>query len=423
MTLTINNFIVTNTTTGNIAQIGRTTETDLQVILTQNIIMNDLNSTTQVPGTPSYISSGILYNVGHMNTSFIQIINVNQIINIDDCLYVSDAFIRFTFLGGITSNADSLIYAFANNKDTDITTINFNVIIANSNTQTIGDYFDIPIPDNIFYPNLYLVLCVLNGAWTNRTIVSGYSCSISSAGALTYCINNTKNLSDSTKSHFILVNGINTVYGTNSRISISCDDALLSSTNMYNSFKFSLSSRVYNETKINDTNVDIPVCYVEGTKILCFIDEKEQYISIENITKDMFVKTLNNGYKKVIQYIKSYIINDVLNLLNRIYVLKKEKNSNLIDDLYVTGGHSILVDKYIDNQEKETIKLMGDDNFMIQDKYRLLACLNDDFIGLNNNIRYNIYHISVGEQDIIYANGILSETFNIKWYNHIKYND
>lgn len=423
MTLTINNFTPTNTVTGNMAQAGRTSNTDLQIILTQCIIMNNLVSTTNVPGTPGTISNGPLYNIAHMCSSFINVTLLYAVESTIDTIFISDNFIRLTFLGGTTSNTDSLLYAFAPNLNTDITTLTFNVIIANSNMQIVGDYFDIQLPDSIYYPDLYIVFCVLNGAWTNRTIISGNICSITSLNALTYCIDNTKNLSDGTNSHFILVNGINTVYATFSRISIGCNDAIIGSTNDYNSLKFSICSKVYDESRVNDTNIEIPICYVEGTKILCLLDGSEQYIPIENITKEMFVKTLNNGYKQVIQVLKTFIVNEPGKLLDRIYVLQKEKNSNLIEDLFVTGGHSIMVDKYIDNQEKETIKLMGDNNFMIQDKYRLLACLNNDFIGVNNDLRYNIYHLSVGEQDIIYANGILSETFNIKWYNHVKYNN
>jgi formyltetrahydrofolate synthetase len=73
MTLTINNFTPTNTVTGNMAQAGRTSNTDLQIILTQRIIMNNLVSTTNVPGTPGTISNGPLYNIAHMCSSFINV--------------------------------------------------------------------------------------------------------------------------------------------------------------------------------------------------------------------------------------------------------------------------------------------------------------------------------------------------------------
>ena len=48
--------------------------------------------------------------------------------------------------------------------------------------------------------------------------------------------------------------------------------------------------------------------------------------------------------------------------------------------------------------------------------YRLLACISDKFDPITDEFIYEIYHLSVGDEDIIYTNGVLSETFNLEWY-------
>ena len=84
------------------------------------------------------------------------------------------------------------------------------------------------------------------------------------------------------------------------------------------------------------------------------------------------------------------------------------------NNLFLTGGHSILVEEMTAYEKIECNKIFGLPK--IQNFYRLLACISDKFEPVNDNLRYEIYHISVGKEDIIYANGILSETFNLDWY-------
>lgn len=408
MSLNINRFKVLNTTNGLMLQNGR--NSNLNVIASQNIVINNLTNGTNVPGSPYTISSGDMFNIGHIGLTYIKIINNNVIRLTENCIYVPDNYIRVIYLGGITDSTNSLLYGFANSQTQQ--NISLNVLIANTNSQTIGDYFDIELPDRTYFPNLYVVLYVLNGAWNNRTIINDNVCSITSTNCLSYCINPQYSLNDVTLSHFIFVNGTNNILGIPTRLSIGVEDQLISEVNDYSQLKLSISSKYIDESYVNDTFISIPICYVKGSKILCLIDNKEIYINIENITAGTLIKTHNNGYKKVLHCVKSFVINNVMSKINnRIY-----KTTNAFGDLLVTGGHSILVDELTEQQIIETNKIFGIRK--IQNKYRLLACISDKFVAIDNENRYDIYHITLGDEEIIYVNGILSETFDLKWYEN-----
>jgi hypothetical protein len=103
--------------------------------------------------------------------------------------------------------------------------------------------------------------------------------------------------------------------------------------------------------------------------------------------------------------------------INKIYKLAKEYYDELFDDLYINGGHSILVDTLTEEENRITLKLFGGYK-KIGDKIRLLTYINQKAIPINNDFRYEMYHISTGEEEGIYANGILTESYNFE--NNIK---
>ena len=419
-------FNVTNTTTGNMQQSGRKTNSELTNIVSQSRIITDLVSGTTVPGTPVTITSGPLYGIGQMGFQYIELIKSFQKNTSLNSLFVPDNIIRITFLGGTTSSTDSIIYAFANSTSQTFSSLTFNMAMANTNSQVTGDFFDIQMPDSTSYPNIYLVLAIINGAWTTRTIVSGNQCSIQigAVGTTTYCINPTQSLQDNGLAHFILVNGYNSTLGIHSNIAIGLeDDPIASSNRDYANVKLAVSSRMTNDSLINDSELLDPICFVKGTKILCFLNETEVYIPIENLTTDHYVKTYHNGYKKIL-FIKHFsLINTTRRpvtkkeKINKIYKLAKEDYAELFEDLYVNGGHSILVDTLTEEENRINLKLFGGYK-KIGDKFRLLSYINQKAIPVNNDFRYEMYHITTGEEEGIYANGILTESYNLE--NNIK---
>ena len=139
-------------------------------------------------------------------------------------------------------------------------------------------------------------------------------------------------------------------------------------------------------------------CYNEGTLILVFKNDLEQFVKIEDLRPGDLVKTYLHGYKPIEFIGKNNIINNSDDPLNSMYK---------IDNLFVTGGHSLLIDKYIKSKYWEKEKL-------IDDKYCMLACEYDKAEQIKSNDIYTIYHLVLsGENErygIYVENNILSES-------------
>jgi hypothetical protein len=97
-----------------------------------------------------------------------------------------------------------------------------------------------------------------------------------------------------------------------------------------------------------------------------------------------------------------------------MYVLKKTKENGLLDDLIITGGHSILVDKLtIEEQQKQL-----DFNIQFDNKFLLLSKASSLFEPVTEKgKKFNWYHFCLEPEDYnydqrfgVYANGVLVET-------------
>ncbi len=438
MALNIADFIVNNTTTGHMQQTSRQTSFHVNVINSQKAIIDDLVVDTTVPGTPSTISSGPLYNTGFMSHGYIHLVRkygTNLALtgsSSGPTLFCTYSKIRIMYLGGTTTNSNSLLYAFVP-KITTTENIRYFVAMANCKEQAVGDYFDIQLPDLTAMPNVYLVLRILGGAWDSRTIVSGNKCSISSTspGVTNYCINPVYSGTDTNLAHFIGVNGVNASSGLYTNISYGVEDDVINESNRdYANIKFAVADVFLHDLFINNSTQIIPVCFVKGTTILCadklcadklcadkLADNK--YIPIENINVGDTVITHTNGPKKVLYIIKTFIVNDVRQPINKIFKLAKEMHPQLTSDLYVTGGHSLVVEELPDYAQSATIKVLGE-TCNLHGMYRLPAFVHKDFVPLNNENRYDIYHLILGKQEIVYANGgVLTETVDKEWYSSV----
>ena len=161
-----------------------------------------------------------------------------------------------------------------------------------------------------------------------------------------------------------------------------------------------------------------PPCFLEGTKILCLVDEKEQYITIESLTKGTLVKTLLEGYKPVTHLGYSKMTNSGLATRerNQMYVCRPEKYPTLTEPLYITGCHSILVDDLTERQREETLKVYGR-LFDTDDKYRLEAYLDDRASPWSEKGECTVWHVALENNNAtwnygIYANGLLVESIS-----------
>jgi hypothetical protein len=167
----------------------------------------------------------------------------------------------------------------------------------------------------------------------------------------------------------------------------------------------------------NFTIGDAPViCFKSGSKILCLEDDTEVEIPIENIKIGKLVKTLNDGYVPVKIVGKSSVYNsgDDERIKDRLYKLSKDKYEDLKEDLYLTGCHSILVDDITEVQRQKIKNVLGE-IYATDDKYRLLACVDERAEPYKEKGRFDIYHLALESEDKnrnygIYANGLLVES-------------
>ena len=163
-------------------------------------------------------------------------------------------------------------------------------------------------------------------------------------------------------------------------------------------------------------------CFLEGSQILCLVDEKETYLPIEQMRKGTLVKTLNSGYKMVHIIGKRDIpnFNDSNRIKDRLYKLTSAQYPVLTSDLYLTGCHSTLVDSLTDNQKDEIKKILGV-VCVTEGKYRLPACIDNNAEPWQSAGTYTVWHFALDDQDPrinfgVYANGgLIVETGSIRY--------
>jgi len=158
-------------------------------------------------------------------------------------------------------------------------------------------------------------------------------------------------------------------------------------------------------------------CFLEGSTILCQVDGVEKYIPVEQLKKGTLVKTSLNGYKPVVLVGQGLIENPGNNerIENRLYKCSTSKYTQLKNDLYITGCHSILEYPITEKQKEDTIKHLGK-LFVTDEKYRLMACVDERTEPWNSKGTYTIWHFALENNDEkmnygVYANGgLLVET-------------
>lgn len=159
-----------------------------------------------------------------------------------------------------------------------------------------------------------------------------------------------------------------------------------------------------------------PICFNKGTKILCLnSNNEEEYKPIELLKYGDLVKTYNHDYKKLFLIGCGHFINDKNIYSKCMYQMEKTNDNGLIDDLIVTGGHSILVDS-LDEFEESTKAYFNGENVKIDDKFLHVAANCPKFKQLEDKNMYTYYHFILendGDNNKrfgVYANGILTET-------------
>ena len=183
------------------------------------------------------------------------------------------------------------------------------------------------------------------------------------------------------------------------------------------------SNNLESENIITLTFSPNTLCFNQGTKILYMNQQlADEYIAIELLNVGDFVKTFKHGYRKISKIISGFLINNPKKWNICMYKMAKTESNGLLEDLIVTGGHSILVDSLSEVELAKYLE-MGIPHFAnetIDKKHLVLSCVSDDFVPMPDNGCYKYYHLLLEnnndeeERFGIYANGVLTETPNVK---------
>jgi hypothetical protein len=168
------------------------------------------------------------------------------------------------------------------------------------------------------------------------------------------------------------------------------------------------------------------ICFKEDTKILCLKNGTEQYIPIQNLRKGDLVKTVLSGYVPIYMIGKTQINNRATQerIKEQLYRCSRDKYPELFEDLIITGCHSILVNNFAsDKQREESIRLFRK-IYVTDRKYRLAVCIDTRAKPFEKKGFFNIYHFSLENNDYcmnygIYANGLLVETCSKRYLKEL----
>ena len=166
-------------------------------------------------------------------------------------------------------------------------------------------------------------------------------------------------------------------------------------------------------------------CFREGSQILCDVSGVETYRAIETLRPGMLVKTLTSGLMPIemIGYTTLQNPGHSERIQNRLYKCSTTNYPTLSEDLYITGCHSILVDHLTEVQKEATLAQL-ERIFITEDKYRLMACIDERAEPHVDEASYTIWHIALENTEYyqnygIWANGLLVETCSKRYIKEL----
>jgi len=167
-------------------------------------------------------------------------------------------------------------------------------------------------------------------------------------------------------------------------------------------------------------------CFKEGSRILT----NKGYVPIESLKNGDLIKTVLHGYVPICMIGKRDIVHTASEkrIKEQLYKCTKKQYPAIFEDLVLTGCHSILVDEFKDEAQKDaTLKVLNitDGNLYITDDYyRLPACVDDRASVYEIPGTYTIYHLALEHKNYymnygIYANGLLVESCSQRYLKEL----
>jgi hypothetical protein len=177
----------------------------------------------------------------------------------------------------------------------------------------------------------------------------------------------------------------------------------------------------------NVTFTEIPdvgpvVCFKQGSKILT----DNGYKLIQDLRKGDLIKTLKDNYKPIFMIGKRSMHHPASNdrIKDQLYKCCQEKYPEIFEPLVITGCHSILVDEFISDKQKEKTIAVNGDAYVTDDKYRLPACVDERASVYEIEGNFTIYHLALENENYyynygVYANGLLVETCSKRYLKEL----
>lgn len=154
-------------------------------------------------------------------------------------------------------------------------------------------------------------------------------------------------------------------------------------------------------------------CFKEGSLILT----DAGYKPVQDLRTGDLVKTILNDFVPINMIGKSVMEHAASDdrVKDQLYKYTQDNYSEIFEPLVLTGCHSILIDDFDNETQKETVfKVLGD-IYVTDRKYRLPACVDPRASVYETPGTYTIYHLALDNDDYymnygIYANGLLVES-------------
>ena len=164
------------------------------------------------------------------------------------------------------------------------------------------------------------------------------------------------------------------------------------------------------------------VCFKQGSKILT----DKGYVKIEELKVGDLVKTSENGFVPIYMIGHKPFYNPAVTnrIKEQLYKCSQEKYPELTEDLVITGCHSILVDNFKNEEQRNSTNELLGRIFVTGRKYRLPACLDERCDVYKETGNFTIYHIALENDHYtgnygIYANGLLVESCSKRYLKEL----
>jgi uncharacterized protein YjbI with pentapeptide repeats len=163
-------------------------------------------------------------------------------------------------------------------------------------------------------------------------------------------------------------------------------------------------------------------CFKEDTKILTI----QGYKLIQDLRKGDLVKTLKHDYKPIDMIGKREIYHPASKerIKDQLYKCSQENYPEIFEPLIITGCHSILVDNFTSEEQKQKVIEVNGNTYVTDNKYRLPACADPRASVYETVGIYTIYHLALENDDYymnygVYANGLLVETCSKRYLKEL----